>query len=114
MLGCYSVFGWFSFYSSHGRLAPETLLYTVLIYRDPLALASSYALAKISWLLASDKQTLGDGDRLVELYIRFHRRVEGDRAKYSLEVDGGPLRDAGWRLIEKILSRALSKGWTPS
>ena len=71
------------------RLVPETLLYTVLIYRDPLALASSYALARISGLLASGKLTLGDRGRLVELYIRFHRRVEGDGTKYGLETDEG-------------------------
>ena len=100
-------------YVNNGRLASETLLYTVVIYRDPLALASAYALAKTTWLLAAGNLSLEEGDKLLDTYIDFHRRVEGDRTRYRLETRDDVKVDTGWRHIEATITKALSRNWTP-
>jgi ADP-ribosyl-[dinitrogen reductase] hydrolase len=96
-------------YLNNGKLAAESILYTLVIYRDPAALAAAYATSRLAWLLASNRLSLEDSERLLSEYVEAHRRVEGDSTRYRLADLEGP----SWELIEKSVRRASEAGMTP-
>ena len=100
-------------YVNGGTAAAEALAYTIVIYRDPLALASAYATTRIILDLAADKLTLEDPDKLINEYLRHHRRIEGDRHTYTLNTRKGQRKGPAWKLIEETLQQAQQEGWTP-
>ena len=102
-----------SAYINGGAAAAEALVYTIVVYRDPLALASAYATTRIILDLASDKLTLRDPDKLIEEYLKHHRRIEGDTYNYTLDTKRGRKKGPAWKLIEEALEEARQEGWTP-
>ncbi|WP_457751536.1 ADP-ribosylglycohydrolase family protein [Thermococcus sp.] len=89
----------------------DAVVSTYLIYHDRLAISSAVAFTHLLWE-SFGMRYVPEAEWWLEEYVKVAREIEGDNSSYAPRLGEISYEGPGWYFIDKVLTTAVSRGWS--